>query len=157
MKKRINTKSIGSNPHEQLSTIKPETLAPFPDWKEIDNNRLPKSLTKEQRNEYECSLDGVVALRLLKPRTKEEENKLVQSFLNGLRKLLSKENNWTFLQPLLLSLDYCAKCQTCSEACPIYLASGRQEIYRPTYRSEVLRRLVNKYMKPGGKLRAKLT
>jgi len=157
MKRRINTKGIGCNPNEQLLTIGPESLAPFPDCKEIDNKLAVKSLTKEQRNDYECSLDGVVALRLLKPKTKEEENKLVQSFLDGLRKLLSKENNWTFLQPLLLSLDYCAKCQTCSGACPIYLASGRQEIYRPTYRSEVLRQIKEKYLDKRGKVLSKLT
>ena len=56
----------------------------------------------------------------------------------------------------MLSLDYCAQCQTCNDACPIYIASGKNELYRPTYRSEIFRRLVNKYLKPGGKLWAKL-
>jgi len=55
-------------------------------------------------------------------------------------------------KPLLLSLEYCAKCQTCSDSCPVYEASGNNEIYRPTYRSEIFRRLVNKYVKPGSKL-----
>ena len=73
---------------------------------------------------------------------------------NRLKKLLEPENNWTFLQPLLLSLEYCVKCQTCNDACPVYTESGEKEIYRPTYRSEVLRRMVNKYLKPGGKLLA---
>jgi Fe-S oxidoreductase len=49
-----------------------------------------------------------------------------------------------------LRLDYCAKCQACAEACPIYISSGREEIYRPTYRSEVFRRIVKKYVMPGG-------
>jgi len=57
----------------------------------------------------------------------------------------------------LLSLDYCAQCQTCSDACLIYLASGKNDLYRPTYRSEVFRRLVDKYRKSGGKFRAKLS
>ena len=38
----------------------------------------------------------------------------------------------------MLSLEYCVKCQTCKDACPVYVATGN-EIYRPTYRSEVLR------------------
>ena len=54
-------------------------------------------------------------------------------------------------------MDHCAKCQTCSEACPVYETSGRKEIYRPNFRSEVLRRIYRKYVKPGGKLSAKLT
>ena len=68
-----------------------------------------------------------------------------------LRKLLSPDNNWTFLELLQLSLDHCARCQTCVEACPVYTASGHDEVYRPTFRSEVFRRLVNQYGKPGGK------
>ena len=47
-------------------------------------------------------------------------------------------------------MEHCAKCQTCSEACHIFEASGRNEIYRPTYRSEIVRRLYFKYVKRGG-------
>ena len=54
-----------------------------------------------------------------------EARQLVAKFLEGLRKLLTKENNWTFLQPLMLSLENCVKCQTCAESCPIYTDSGR--------------------------------
>ncbi len=77
---------------------------------------------------------------------------MVERFLAGLKKLISRRDNWTFLQQLMLSVEHCAKCQTCVDACPIYEASGYNEIYRPTYRSEVLRRLIYKYTKPGGKL-----
>jgi len=42
-------------------------------------------------------------------------------------------------------------------ACPIYVSSGKQEIYRPTYRSEAIRKIVNKYIKKGGKTLAKFT
>jgi len=64
--------------------------------------------------------------------------------------------NWTFWQPLVHSLESCVKCQTCSGACPIYLSSGKQEIYRPTYRGEVLRRIINKYVKKGGSISSRL-
>jgi Fe-S oxidoreductase len=80
-----------------------------------------------------------------KPKTPEEEKELVDKFVAGLQKLFEKENNWTFLQMLILSLENCAKCQTCVDACPIYEESGKNEVYRPTYRSEVWRRLVKKY------------
>ncbi len=115
-----------------------------------------KSLTDEQRNRYECSLDGVSAIGISRPQSREEEDRLVESFLSGLRKLLSQDDNWTFWQQLMLSLEACSRCQTCNEACPIYLSSGKQEIYRPTYRSEVLRRIVNRYLRKGGKAFAKL-
>ena len=150
-------KDISYNPPEQLLTITAEDLMPLPSSDEWDNKPPVKPLTEEQRNRFECSLDGAVAIGIPKPKSKQEEDKLVQSFLRGLRKLLSADNNWTFLQPLILSLEYCAKCHTCSESCPIYLASGRQEIYRPTYRSEILRRIKNRYLDRGGKALAKFT
>ncbi|MFC1963984.1 (Fe-S)-binding protein [Chloroflexota bacterium] len=156
--KKTKLKSISQNPADQLTDITAEDLVSLPYSEDELVEILPvKPLNEEQRNEYECSLDGVSAVAIPKPKSKEEEEKLVQSFLNGLKKLLSKQDNWTFLQPLTLALEYCAKCQTCSEACPIYVASGKQEIYRPTYRSEVLRRIKKKYLDKGGGIRAKLT
>lgn len=110
----------------------------------------------EWKDKYVTELDGYVAIDVpWKPKTKEEEEKLVQKFLEGLKKLMDKEANWTFIQPLLLSLEYCARCQTCSEACHIYVSSGRKEIYRPTYRAEVLRRLIKKFTSSGGSFKAK--
>ena len=103
-------------------------------------------LTEEVREKYEADLDGTLALKLPKPKSKEEEEQKVMKFLDGLKKLLSREDNWTFIMPLSLSLEYCAKCQTCNDACPIYLSNRRNEIYWPTFRSEVLRRIVNKLL-----------
>ena len=115
-----------------------------------------KPLTDEQATRLEHSLDGISALGIPKPKSKAEEDELVQGFLSGLRKLLSQNDNWTFWQPLVYSLESCVRCQTCSDACPIYLSSGKQEIYRPTYRGEVLRRIINKYLKRGGRFSSKL-
>ena len=47
----------------------------------------------------------------------------------------------------MISLEHCAKCQTCSDACHIYEESGRHPLYRPSYRSEILRRIYFKYIK----------
>lgn len=113
----------------------PTPAAPRPRWLET----------------YNFSLDGFSDLDLPKPRTPEEGERFVQAFLRGLEKLLDPQNNWTFLKALKLSLDYCLRCQTCSEACHVYLASGRQEIYRPTFRSEVLRRIYQKHFTPAGR------
>jgi Fe-S oxidoreductase len=115
-----------------------------------------RPLTDDQKNRFEHSLDGVSALRVPKPKNKVEEEKLVRGFLNGLKKLLSRDDNWTFWQPLIQSLESCVRCQTCSDACPIYLSSGKQEIYRPTYRGEVLRGIIKKYIKRGGKIFSRL-
>ena len=111
-----------------------------------------KKLSQTAREKYDTSLDGVIAVGVPKPANEEEEKILVEQFISGLLKLFSKENNWTFLQPLVLSMEYCAKCQTCNHDCPIYETSGEAEIYRPTYRAEVLRRLYFKYVKPGNQL-----
>ena len=74
---------------------------------------------------------------------------LVKRFLAGLEKLFSATDNWTFLEPLVLSIEHCAKCQTCADACHIFVESGRNELYRPTFRSEILRRLYFK-LPPSG-------
>jgi len=54
-------------------------------------------------------------------------------------------------------MEYCAKCQTCASACPIYVESGGIDIYRPTFRADILRRLYKTYVKKGGKFISKLT
>jgi len=46
-------------------------------------------------------------------------------------------------------MEHCARCQSCVDDCPVYEMSGNNEVYRPTYRSEILRRLYFKYVKPG--------
>jgi Fe-S oxidoreductase len=102
-------------------------------------------------------LDGFVAIGIPRPKSQQEEEVSVKKFLKGLKKLFEKENNWTFLQPLVHSMDYCVKCQLCSESCPSYVASGRKEIYRPTFRPELLRRLINKYIKKQRTFLLKLT
>src|SRR4030042_1120229 len=159
MKKKLKLADISKGGDRQLIDINIDELIPLPPpYDKIEELHGFKQLTEDQRERLVCNLDGVVSCAALpKTTNKEEERKYVEQFVSGLKKLLSKEKNWTFLQPLLLSLDYCAQCQTCCDACPIYLGSGKNDLYRPTYRSEIFRRLVNKYMKPGGKLRAKLT
>ncbi len=96
------------------------------------------------------ALDGTRVLDLPDPKTREEEDALVRAFLSGLEKLFTQENNWTFLQPLFLSVEHCAHCQTCSEACHIFESSGGEELYRPTFRSEIFRRLYFEHVKGGG-------
>ncbi|MGD2069534.1 MAG: (Fe-S)-binding protein, partial [Gemmatimonadota bacterium] len=119
----------------------------LPAWKEIGD---------DTRQRVVCNLDGTIALGLPRPESEEEEKAYVDRFVDGLRKALERNNNWTFLQPLTLSLQYCAECQTCADACHVFQGSGGNEIYRPTYRSEVFRRLVNKYVRPAGRLLAPL-
>ena len=157
MKKSLKLNDISKDRDKQLTELELKELAPLPaPYDKEDEFPGLQQLTQDQRDRMEANLDGFIALTLPKPKDKEEEKKYVDMFISGLKKLLSKENNWTFLQPLLLSLDYCAQCQTCNDACPIYLASGKNDLYRPTYRSEIFRRLVKKYGKPGGKLWEKL-
>ncbi len=128
-----------------------EDLMPLPpplNHPSLDRPWTP--LTEAARQQYECRLDDTCAVSVPKPKSPAEEAELVRKFLAGLDKLFAREDNWTFLQPLVLTLEHCARCQTCSEACHIYEASGYSELYRPTYRSEILRRLYFKYVKHGG-------
>ena len=146
-KSRVKISDIGKNPGEPLANITGKDLMPLPYPCNDFNHPGTGKLTEDQQNKYETSFDGTIAVAIPKPQSKAEEDELVGRFLTGLKKLFTKENNWTFLQPLTLSMEYCVKCQTCTDACPIYEASGRQEIYKPTYRSEVLRRLYKRYVK----------
>jgi Fe-S oxidoreductase len=147
--KRIKIKDIARDGEKPLAEITGEGLMPLPyPCNDLDHPGTGK-LTEDQLNKYETSLDGSIAVAIPKPQSKAEEEELVGRFITGLRKLFTRENNWTFLQPLELSMEYCVKCQTCNNACPVYEASGGQEIYKPTFRTEVLRRLYNRYVKGG--------
>lgn len=140
----------------QLTEIDLQELAPLPppydDYKELPGfKKLPKATVENLSD----SPDGVLAVGLSRPASKEEEERLINLFISGVKKLFTKENNWTFLQPLMLSMEHCARCQTCNEYCPIYEESGHNEVYRPTYRAEILRRLYFKYVKPTNPLMRK--
>jgi len=149
---RIKSLSIKdfSKPSEQLAHVALEDLYPLPaPYDKLEEQPGWKKLSEESRNKFEAILDDTMVVNVPKPESKEEEDRLVKLFISGLEKLFSKENNWTFLQPLTLSMEHCARCQTCVDDCPIYEASGKNDVYRPTYRSEILRRLYFKYVKGG--------
>ncbi len=150
-KKKLSIRDF-SKPSEQLAHVAPEDLYPLPPpYDKLEEQPGFKKLREEAREKYEATLDDTMVVNVPKPKSKEEEERLVKQFISGLEKLFSRENNWTFLQPLTLSMEHCARCQTCVNDCPIYEASGYNEIYRPTYRSEILRRLYFKYIKGGNK------
>ena len=155
--KRSLKPSDMAKPSDCLCHIEPDELSPLPEPYEDFNQVDIPPLNPEKVKHLETSLDDTIAIGIPKPASREEEEALVRRFLAGLKKLFEKENNWTFLQPLMLSMEHCARCQTCSNACPVYEMSGRKEIYRPTFRAEILRRICSKYLKPGGKITARLT
>jgi ferredoxin len=156
MKKSLKLKDVSKDKDKQLIELDIADLIPLPPPYDKAEEPPLKEATEDQRNRLEFNLDGYSALTLPKPKNKEEEKKYTDLFISGLKKLFKKEDNWTFLQPLLLSIEYCAQCQTCNDACPIYIASGKNDLYRPTYRSEIFRRLIKKYIKPGGTFWQKL-
>ena len=107
-----------SKPGGQLTELDPSKFTklppPYEDW---DDGEM-KQLTDDQKTRIEHGLDGISAIGLSKP-SREEQDRMVAGFLEGLQKLLTKEDNWTFLQPLLLSLENCVKCNSCADACPV--------------------------------------
>lgn len=147
MKEPRSVKDIARNPGQPLAHIEPVEQIPLPPpFDAIDEEPSFKPLTEAAREKYEV-LDDTIAVSIPKPASKEEEERLVQSFLSGLEKLMHREENWTFLAPFEMSMEHCAHCQTCSEACHIYEESGHNELYRPLYRSEIIRRIYFKYVK----------
>jgi Fe-S oxidoreductase len=130
-----------------VAQVLPEDQIPLPPpFDKIDEEPPMGELSKEARDKF-IQLDDTIAVGIPKPETPEEEERLVNGFLSGLRKCFSVEDNWTFLQPLVMSMEHCAHCQTCNDACPIYVESGENELYRPTFRSEIIRRIYFKYIK----------
>jgi Fe-S oxidoreductase len=88
----------------------------------------------------------MLVLPIPRPQTPREEEELVNKFLDGMRKLFTPENNWTFLPMLETSMNYCAQCNSCSDACHLFEASGNNEMYRPNFRSEIFRRIYKQYI-----------
>ena len=146
MKKNFHIDDF-TRPGGQVTEIDPAELSPLPPPYDKMEKPPIRKLTEDQRKRMDASLDGVVAIGLTPPQTPEEEKAFVDKFLAGIEKLFSENDNWTFLQPLVHTLEYCVKCQICSEACPAYVSSGRQDIYRPTMRPELFRRIVSTYIK----------
>jgi len=153
-KQKVRLGDIGRTPEGQLLRIAPENLMPLPSLCRRGKEQPPAS---RSATEAELLLDGTSALGISKPKDRGEEEKWIGQFLSGLTKLLSRSDNWTFWQPLVHTLESCVRCQVCSDACHAYLSSGRQEIYRPTYRAEILRRIVKKYIKKQGRFLTRLT
>ena len=128
----------------QMVSIDLDELPRFP----LELKRLPwKPFSKEQEAQTACILDEVCVLNIPRPKNDYEEEELVNKFLNGMRKLFSRNDNWT-CQPLLeCSIENCVQCNSCSAACHLYEMSGRNEMYRPNYRSEIFRRIYHQYIK----------
>ena len=121
---KIRPKDLSRNT-EQLVELDPSRFLPLPPpYDKLDLDEKIKELTDEQKQRYECGLDGVTAALLPRPKTEEEKKELVEKFFSGLKKLFNREDNWTFLMPLFLTMEFCAKCQTCAEACPIGADNG---------------------------------
>ena len=140
---RIKIKDISKDTKKLASVAVGDLMALPADFEENEWKALPD----ETKEKYACILDDVCILPIPTPKTTEEEEELVNKFIDGMRKLFSKENNWTFLSILDTTMEHCARCNTCSDSCHLFEASGKNEMYRPTFRSEVFRRIYNKYIK----------
>jgi Fe-S oxidoreductase len=146
MTRRVRIADIARGGDEPLFALDKATQTPLPPPLDTLADEPPvRPLTDTARERYVC-LDDTIVVNIPKPASKAEELQLVERFLSGLGKLFSADDNWVFLQPLLMSVEHCARCQTCAEACHIYL-EARDPLYRPSYRSEVLRRIYFKYVK----------
>jgi len=146
MKNRVRIESI-SQGEGPLTHVDLHDQVPLPPpFDKLDEEPAMRPLSDKASAKFEV-LDDTIAVGLPKPASQEEEERLVQLFLSGVRKLFRPEDNWTFLQPLILSMEHCARCHTCSDACPIFEESGGNPLYRPSYRSEVLRRIYFKHVK----------
>lgn len=155
MNSHIDLRELSQTGRKPLTHVANEDLMPLPALLNSPAEDRPWTpLSQAATDKYECGLDDTCVLNLPQPKTLAEERQLVAKFLSGLEKLFTDVNNWTFLQPLVLTMEHCTGCQTCAKSCHIFEASGGNELYRPTFRSEALRRLYFKHVKHGGLLSA---
>jgi hypothetical protein len=111
MSDRLRVKDISRQDLPVLSPIGPDDLITLPPpYDKAEDQPAWKEISEAAKERIVCNLDGVVAASLPHPEDEDEERRYVDQFVDGLRKLLTKENNWTFLQPLTLSLEYCVGC-----------------------------------------------
>jgi hypothetical protein len=97
--RRVRIEEI-SKPSAKLSPLRKEDFKPLPGPLSTPEATPDfKLLSPEIEQRCEATLDDTLVLNLPKPKTREEEDRLVASFLSGLQKLFTKENNWTFLEP----------------------------------------------------------
>lgn len=151
MRRKIKPGDMTKADRTPLTHLENRDLMPLPPpFSNPADDHAWAALPEQIRMKYECALDDTCAVHVPRPESRGEENKLVAKFLSGLDKLFSRENNWTFLQPLMLTMEHCARCQTCAASCHIFEASGDDELYRPVFRSEIMRRLYFKHVKKGG-------
>lgn len=146
--KPVRFKDLSKPGSEPLISLEAQDMLNLSPLKDEPSPKAPRPAWQET---YDFSLDGYSGLNFPRPKTQEDKEAFVRAFLSGMKKLFDPASNWPFLKPLKLSLDYCLRCQTCSEACHVYLASGKQEVYRPTFRSEVLRRIYQRHFTSSGK------
>src|ERR1035438_6384325 len=118
MNSHVKLSDMSRTGREPLVHLQNEDLMPLP--QPLDDpakDHAWTALSQQTWEKYECGLDDTCVLNLPRPQSQEEEDALVEKFLSGLEKLFDKKNNWTLLQPLLMTMEHCAKCQTCSDAC----------------------------------------
>lgn len=142
---------------EQLTdTTDKKNLMPLP-FPFQDPASWPERAEKKEgwEEKYYFDLDGYTAFEdFERPKTKEEEDALVEKFVSGLTKIVDDKANKGMIQVLDLVVEYCAKCNTCSDACHLFISTNRDETYRPTFRAEVLRRLIKRYVDKQGPLKS---
>jgi Fe-S oxidoreductase len=148
MTRQVRPRDFGDE-HQTLSPLDLQGMPPLSDGFTPPPAGPPRASWLEM---YDFSLDGFSALGLPLPQGPQDEEQIVQAFLRGLEKLFTRENNWAFLLPTVLCTDYCMRCNACNEACMIYQSSGRQDVYRPNFRSELLRRIYKRYFTRSGRL-----
>ncbi|MDR2696787.1 MAG: (Fe-S)-binding protein [Deltaproteobacteria bacterium] len=128
----------------QMTTVEMDDLKVLP----LDVAKMPwKPLGEDQKEKYCCLLDDLVVLQIPRPTTPAEEEEMVNKFLNGMRKLFNEQDNWTFLPMLETSMNYCAQCNSCADACHLFEMTSGHEMYRPNFRSEIFRRIYKHYVK----------
>jgi hypothetical protein len=113
VKTPVDFRQMSRPDHEPVVHLSNEDLMPLPaPFDGADKDKPWNALSQQVLAKYECGLDNTCAVSLPQPKTAEDEKELVAKFLSGLEKLFTKENNWTFLQPLLLTMEHCTHCQT---------------------------------------------
>ena len=86
MKEPVNIGDISRPDAEPITQLEKSELKPLPGGLGAGDGPAFTPLSDQLKARCECGLDGTCALNLPKPKSREEEEALVKSFLSGVEK-----------------------------------------------------------------------
>ena len=114
-----------------------------------------RKITEDQRKRMDASWTALWP-SVLHPRQARKRKRPSWKISRRAEKTLLAKTTGHFFSRLSIPWNTASNARSALTLAPLCMASGKQEIYRPTLRPEILRRIISKYIKKAGALCQKL-